>query len=155
MTQKPFLEIAISGSSMRPLLPPGSTAIVSTCDAAELKKGDIALFRSGKKLVVHRVVNFQRGQNDFMVAEKGDAGVWTRWRPAREVIGRVVAVRLSHGFLDLDHPWTKRVSVSVVTGIWSLKTPLIVRLLVMRILEFLLESVSLLNRGPKFGSPRP
>ena len=109
MSPESILEIPIRGLSMRPLLPPGSTAMVQRCSAADLRVGDIALFRSRRVLVVHRVVALQGGPDDLQLAERGDWGAKPRWRPAWQVVGRVVAVKLRHGRLDLDRPLVKRI----------------------------------------------
>jgi hypothetical protein len=111
MCPKSILDVPVNGLSMRPLLPHGSTAVVSPCDAAELRVGDIALFRSRKALVVHRVVGLDSGPDGLRIAERGDWAASPRWRPAWHVVGRVVAVKLRHGCLELDRPLVKRLLV--------------------------------------------
>jgi hypothetical protein len=145
MRPESVLQITVHGSSMRPILPPGSTVIVHQCKAEELRVGDIGLFRSGKALVVHRVVDLQGGHDDLMVSERGDWAAKARRRPAWQVAGRVVAVKLRHGLLNLERPLIKRINAFLGSGVLLNNTPSLVRRVTIPVVEFLLALVSAFN----------
>lgn len=151
MNTESVLEIEVQGTSMQPMLPPGSTAVVYRCTASRLQVGDIALFRSGRALVIHRIVALQGDRDNPMVAERGDWAAQERWRPAWQVVGRVVAVKLHRRYLEFDRPSVKR--IVAISGLGtSLRNapPLIRRIAILAIASILkLPGISSFNAPKK------
>jgi hypothetical protein len=94
------LEVVVTGSSMRPLVPDGARVRARPCHPDELRPGQIALFRHERGLVVHRVVATRRSPRPE-VAERGDAAAVLTWRGPAAVVGLVDGVWLGDGYLDL------------------------------------------------------
>ena len=145
MNSESVLEIEVQGTSMRPLLPPGSGAIVQRCPAARLQVGDIALFRSGRALVIHRVVALQGDRDNLIIAERGDWAAKERWRPAWQVVGRVVAVKLRRGYLELDRPSIKRIVAISGIGTSLRNAPAIVKRIAIPVIAMILKLPGILS----------
>ncbi|HEY3357956.1 MAG TPA: S24/S26 family peptidase [Polyangia bacterium] len=99
MLRRP-VDIAVSGGSMRPLVPPGARVRVRPCALEEVRPGQIALFRHERTLIVHRVVAVRRRPR-VAIAERGDASPTTTWRDAAALVGLVEGVWLGRRYLAL------------------------------------------------------
>ena len=86
-----LVRFRMRGHSMYPVFKDGDIGTVEKCDPAELKRGDIIVFRQGETMVAHRLVKRVKKDDDmFLVARgdriaKADAPV-----PAGALIGRIV-----------------------------------------------------------------
>jgi signal peptidase I len=67
------VRLQVTGWSMLPSIWPGDVLVIDRCEAAEILKGDIVLYRSHRRLVVHRVVRVRHGQERGGVFTRGDA----------------------------------------------------------------------------------
>lgn len=85
----------ITSGSMRPLLQVDDTVLIERVAPQDVRWGDIVLFRTEGRRVVHRVIGKGRRQGEPAFLEKGDFNQGTSWVLAEQVCGRVVAVR--HG----------------------------------------------------------
>ncbi|MFO7898707.1 MAG: S24 family peptidase [Planctomycetota bacterium] len=88
------LRLPGTGSSMLPAIHPDSTLIIRPATGAEVRIGDIVVYRSGSELVAHRLVEKQWQAGGLVLRTKGD----THRRfdpplPADQVLGRVVATQ--------------------------------------------------------------
>jgi signal peptidase I len=81
-----------SSGSMRPLIPANSRVLVERIGPDQIRFGDIALFRSGKRLVIHRVLGKRREQGELTFLQKGDYNAEAGFIPAAAILGRVWAV---------------------------------------------------------------
>lgn len=80
------VDLPATGSSMRPLIPPGGLVRVTPASAASVRPGDVVLVDAGGRLVCHRLVYADRGR----VVTRGDDGCENDPPlPADAVIGRV------------------------------------------------------------------
>lgn len=127
--------IEVAGGSMRPLIPVGARVRVVSCEPEEIRVGDIALFRHGRSLIVHRVVELRREGETIRFAERGDAALTVRWRDRHEFVGRVVGVRQSAGNLNLQRGLGRRLA-SWMDADWILRrAPWILRHVGYRVTE--------------------
>lgn len=83
----PAVTICLEGDSMRPLIRRGKDPVTIVPLSRPLLKGDVVLFRLGKRYIVHRVWKLQNG----MVRTFGD-NCWNPepWFPEQQVLGLVV-----------------------------------------------------------------
>ena len=84
-----FSLIKVAGGSMAPALLPGDIVVVAKSELPA--KGDIALMRSGRSIVLHRVT---RVQGDGSIRTRGDANPIADFSatPTSALRGKVVAV---------------------------------------------------------------
>ena len=67
---KPF--VVIQGDSMFPTLKHNQRVFIQWIETADIKKGDIVLYKKFKHLTVHRVVNIENKNNILWFQTKGD-----------------------------------------------------------------------------------
>jgi signal peptidase I len=80
------VELPATGTSMRPLIPPGGVVRVEPARAADVRPGDVVVVADGERLVCHRLVYVARGR---VVTRGDDALVCDPPLPADAVVGRV------------------------------------------------------------------
>ena len=68
--------LRLNGFSMYPLLRAGDVATIEKCNIVALKRGDIAVFKSENKWIVHRYFKKQLLDNKYLITTKGDSRVW-------------------------------------------------------------------------------
>lgn len=78
----------VSGS-MEPEIPVGSVVYVKETPPDEMKEGDVAAFWSGDIVVVHRVVENQIVEGQFVTKGDANAGEDVRKTPYDALIGKV------------------------------------------------------------------
>ena len=81
-----------SSGSMRPLIPANNRVLVERIGPDQIRFGDIALFRSDKRLVIHRVLGKRREQGELIFLQKGDYNAEADFILASAILGRVWAV---------------------------------------------------------------
>jgi len=88
---------------MYPILKAGDIATIEKCNVAALKKGDIAVFKSGNNWVVHRYFKKKRLDNSFLITTKGDSRIWID-PPfmADEFIGKMTSFRRNEKVYELS-----------------------------------------------------
>ena len=86
--QKSWLSI-LSGS-MIPLLQIGDEVLVHVVNPAEIRVGDMIVYKSNDKLIVHRVI---RNYNSSSFLQKGDNTTTAEIVSSKDVIGTVIAIR--------------------------------------------------------------
>jgi hypothetical protein len=96
--------IAVSGSSMLPLVRDGDHVLVAH-GFAGVRRGDIVVLRREGRLIAHRVLRIYGGNAGSTFITKGDS-VYRLDPPssADQVLGRVLAVRRKGRHLRLDTP---------------------------------------------------
>ncbi len=69
------LTTSTTGFSMSPLIYPGDEIQVRRCSLEEIKRGDIVLFKTGGRLIIHRVHRIETDANRIPIRfiTKGDA----------------------------------------------------------------------------------
>lgn len=70
-----YLAITIGSGSMSPNIQKGDIVIVKKINSQEikdLKEGDVLVFRYHDKIVVHRVIEIEKGESDYTFQTKGD-----------------------------------------------------------------------------------
>ncbi len=105
------------GQSMQPTIRAGEAITVAPVMPAQIKRGDIVLYRSARSVTAHRVVRIKRNkrstqssvlspQSSFIL--RGDASN-TCDEPveAEQVLGRVVAVERAGRRIALGRRWTR------------------------------------------------
>lgn len=93
----------ISGS-MHPLLRIGEEVRVEPAGAGQIAVGDIAAFETGEGLVIHRIVQRHQGEAGVQLVEMSDVHFRVGQVDAEAVVGRVVAIRRGHTYIDLQRP---------------------------------------------------
>ena len=81
-----------SSGSMRPLIPANNRVLVERIGPDQIRFGDIAMFRSEKRLVIHRVLGKRHEQGRLAFLQKGDYNAEASFIPATAILGRVRAV---------------------------------------------------------------
>ncbi len=66
------LSFRMKGYSMFPTLREGDVGVVSKCSPREVKVGDIVVFRSGNKLIAHRLIKITDKEGQQIFIAKGD-----------------------------------------------------------------------------------
>ena len=82
--------LSILSGSMMPLLQIGDKVLVHSVNPAEIRVGDIIVFKNSDKFIVHRVI---RKYNSSSFLQKGDNTTTAEIVISKYVIGRVIAIR--------------------------------------------------------------
>ncbi|MGH2493484.1 MAG: hypothetical protein ACRDIV_02165 [Ktedonobacteraceae bacterium] len=93
----------ISGS-MHPLLRIGEEVRVEPATAGQIAVGEIAAFETGEGLVIHRIVQRRQEDAGVQLVEMSDVHFRVGRVDAEAVVGRVVAIRRDHTYIDLQRP---------------------------------------------------
>lgn len=80
------VELPATGSSMRPLIPPGGTIRVEPARATDVVPGDIVLTTDGTRLVCHRLLYRTA---DRIVTRGDDSPLCDPPLPSTAILGRV------------------------------------------------------------------
>ena len=88
--------IAVNGTSMHPTLQMGWRVFLEPARGADLRVGDIAVFRGGHHLTVHRLVWRERGAGGHLIF-RGDHNRVRERVPPEAVVARVVALEVPRG----------------------------------------------------------
>jgi signal peptidase I len=86
--------MAVLGTSMHPTLQMGWRVIVRPAGGADLRPGDIAVFRTEHHLTVHRLVWIERRAGGTTLVFRGDYNRIRERVPPEAVIARVVAIEV-------------------------------------------------------------
>lgn len=70
------ITLRLNGISMYPLLKAGDVATIEKCNVDSLKRGDIAVFKSENKWIVHRYFKKELIDNTYLITTKGDSRMW-------------------------------------------------------------------------------
>lgn len=62
----------VAGTSMLPTIFPGECLVVGPASAADLRRGDLALYRMRERLIAHRVVGLWTENDALRVVFRGD-----------------------------------------------------------------------------------
>jgi signal peptidase len=105
------VRLKVSGASMMPAVWPGDVITVRRRDVAELRPGQIVLYRQEQKLVAHRIVCV-RGDR---VTTRGDSLRYDD-PPIREsdIVGQVVCLHRNGRRVHLKQSFWQRVSSSIL-----------------------------------------
>lgn len=124
--------LTVQGNSMRPFICSGRTRVVlSPCDAEELHRGDVVLFRYRGRHILHRIIEVDNGR--LLLAGDGNYRQFEQC-DRDDVAARVVAVvcsggreisctsrlwRWASGFWMWLHPFVRRCILAILwrTGI--------------------------------------
>ncbi|RJQ69909.1 MAG: hypothetical protein C4519_21505 [Desulfobacteraceae bacterium] len=95
-------------NSMRPLIRAGDRVLVQRLGAADLKRGDIILFRTGADIAVtHRALKIFRMNDETFVLQKGDGGPGAGVIHGSCVVGRITVVQRNGKVIDLHTGWPR------------------------------------------------
>ncbi len=94
--------VRTSGRSMTPLIRGGTTVRYTAVGAADLVPGDIMVFRSEGRLLVHRLIEKKESEGGVILREKGDNQLTARWIPADALLGKAVIATHGHSRRPLD-----------------------------------------------------
>jgi len=129
-----------SSGSMRPLIPGNNRVLVERIGPDRIRFGDIALFRSDKCLVIHRVLGKRQVHGELAFLQKGDYNAEAGFIPAAAVLGRVWAVERNDKEVHLlSGKWR---AVQIALACYSLAT-----LGVRQAGKLILTKLSLRGRG--------
>jgi hypothetical protein len=87
-------QIAVLGTSMHPTLQMGWRAIVRPAAGADLRPGDIAVFRTEHHLTVHRLVWIERRPEGTTLVFRGDYNRIRERVPPEAVVAQVVGIEI-------------------------------------------------------------
>jgi signal peptidase I len=136
-----------SSGSMRPLISANSRVLLERIGPDQIRFGDIAMFRSDKCLVIHRVLGKRQEQEGVVFLQKGDYNAEAGFIPASAILGRVWAVeRSGREVYLLSGKWR---AIQVALACYSLVT-----LGARRAGKLILTRLSLRGRGLGIGFDR-
>jgi len=95
-------EIAVGGSSMRPLIAPGDRVMVRPSSLSTIKPGRIFAYWKDSRIVVHRVIARRKGPLGWRFLQVGDGGAEADWVEGPAVLGTVIRIRKASGAILLD-----------------------------------------------------
>ena len=98
------LSFRIISNSMSPLIEVGDVVRVSRAEASRVRIGDVVAFQDGQKVVVHRIIGRSWSKQQLIFRHRGDGGAVSRKIPAKNLIGRVSAVKKRGIEISLDAP---------------------------------------------------
>lgn len=94
--------IKSSGRCMIPLFDDGANLIVKHIQPDEIRRGDIAVFRSGDRIIAHRIIGkFQEGERCYFL-EKRDSGFEPGKIPEDAIIGKVIGIKRRNDSINLE-----------------------------------------------------
>jgi signal peptidase I len=88
----------VHGRSMYPLMRDGDIVEVASISVYDVQVGDVVFFRSGERLLAHRVTRFALDEQGMYLRARGD-GFLQEDPPIREadLVGRVVTIHRGRG----------------------------------------------------------
>jgi len=99
------IALRVHGTSMLPWVRPGDVAMIRGTDGAGVRFGDVALFRRGSHIYVHRIVSRRGPWHSEKLTSKGDAHSYSDGELEQgELLGRVVRLYRRGSRIDLDSP---------------------------------------------------
>lgn len=108
----------ISGS-MSPMIEVDDIVTVSHAEPPGIQVGDVIAFMENRNIVVHRVIDVDRGEGKYFFRHKGDAGVASGTFTGENIIGRVTVVEKQGREINLD---SLRYKITGKILGWRLKT---------------------------------
>lgn len=91
------VDLPVLSGSMAPLIMPGSSVRIRSCRPAEIKTGDIIVFKNGNSLTIHRLLIRIPFGGGLFIYQKGDANRFGSWIRSDRVVGVVDAVQDGSG----------------------------------------------------------
>ena len=88
-SQKQKSWLTVLSESMIPLLQIGDKVLIHSVKPAEIRLGNIIVFKNSDKLIVHRVI---RNYNSLSFLQKGDNTTTAEIVSSKDVIGKVIAI---------------------------------------------------------------
>ncbi|TVR70734.1 MAG: signal peptidase I [Marinilabiliales bacterium] len=102
---KHLVRFRMRGHSMYPVFKDGDIGTVEKCDPAELKRGDIIVFRQGDNLVAHRLVKALVRDGGLLLIARGDRNrVADKPFAADQLIGKIVSFQKGKRVRSVDAP---------------------------------------------------
>ena len=98
--QKQKLWLTALSGSMIPLLQIGDKVLVQSVKPAEIRVGDIIVFKNLDKFIVHRVI---RKYDSLSFLQKGDNTTTAEIVRSEHVIGKVIAIRKGNRIIRLNN----------------------------------------------------
>lgn len=99
------IALRVQGTSMLPWVKPGDVALIRRVDNSGVRFGDVALYRRGNHIFVHRIVDKSGSWHSAKLTAKGDAHPESDGELEQgELLGRVVRLYRSGARIDLDSP---------------------------------------------------
>jgi hypothetical protein len=97
--------LRVHGTSMLPWVRPGDVAMIRRTNDSGVRFGDVALFRRGDHVYVHRIVSKSGPWHAEKLTAKGDAHSHADGELEQgELLGRVVRLYRKGSRIDLDSP---------------------------------------------------
>jgi signal peptidase I len=105
------------GTSMQPLIPPGSLVQVQGCSIEQVRVGDVVLLDSGyagPKRLIHRVMKIRRTPDGIQLYTKGDSSPRDRqFFTERDCLGKALTINTSGREFSLNAPIWRPINVLV------------------------------------------
>lgn len=95
----------VRGNSMHPFLHPGDTILILHSRCEDAVPGELIAFRSGKTLIVHRLLRFiTDGSSSFFLCKGDNCSRPDPLVPAERIVGRACAVIRGKSKVRLEAP---------------------------------------------------
>lgn len=101
-----IIQLTIRGSSMAPLLRAGDWTTLRFVAPERLRAGDIAAFREGGAVVLHRLVDVKRPAGRLRFYQAGDNCETGSWIAGEAILGKLVTIHRGNRSLHMNtFPW--------------------------------------------------
>ncbi|MEW6606440.1 MAG: signal peptidase I [bacterium] len=87
-----IFRMIVKGKSMEPAIMENSNVIVEKAHPFSIKRGDVVVFKWGKKIIIHRIIGIHKIHKDLFFVEKGDNLPFISIFPQEALIGKVCGV---------------------------------------------------------------
>ena len=115
------IALRVHGTSMLPWVRPGDIAMIRRAEAADVRFGDVVLFRRSDHLCVHRIVRKSGTFRAEYFYAKADAHPTGDGRiESKQLLGRVVRIYRRGKRIDMDAPGTLAMGLLIAQmSLWS------------------------------------
>lgn len=94
--------LTVLSGSMAPLMEIGDGILTRRIEPHRVRFGDIIVFEEANRLVAHRVIGKRGTDHHILFLQKSDANTHAASISARKVIGKVICIKKSGGYIRLD-----------------------------------------------------
>ena len=105
-----------SGFSMWPFLKSGQKIIVKRAEIANLKLGDLILYRADKNIVCHRFINRIKRKDGYFFYAQADASCLSSPEAIKEgaFLGKVIGIMSDSRIISLEQRRQRYINISII-----------------------------------------
>lgn len=105
-----------SGFSMWPFLRSGQKIIVKRAEIADLKLGDLILYRADSELVCHRFINRIKRKDGYFLYTQADASCLSSPEAIKEEMffGKVISIMSDNNIINLERRRQRYINILII-----------------------------------------